>query len=64
MSNRTKIKVKKAKVCRVSYQPPKTYTSFNIFTRDGQNMTVTSKRPMTIEEAQYHYHALSISGND
>lgn len=42
----------------------KEYTSFNIFTRDGKNLTVTSKRPMTIAEAQYRYNALSISGND
>lgn len=42
----------------------KRYTSFNIFTRDGENLTVTSKTPMTLAEAQYHYRALSISGND
>nr|MBP5425031.1 hypothetical protein [Prevotella sp.] len=64
MSNRARIKAKKPKVRRAGYQPPRTYTSFNIFTRDGQNLTVTSKRPMTIEEAQYNYNALSISGND
>ena len=52
------------KAFKSSYQPPKQYTSFNIFTRDGQNITVTSKRPMTLEEAQYHYKALSISGNE
>lgn len=42
----------------------KKYTSFNIFTRDGENRTVTSKRPMTLDEAMYYYHALSISGNE
>ena len=42
----------------------KRYKSFNIFTRDGQNLTVTSNKPMTLAEAQYHYRALSISGND
>jgi len=42
----------------------KKYTSFNIFTRDGDNRTVTSEKPMTLNEALYHYHALSISGNE
>lgn len=56
--------MRRVKVRRKSYVPPKTYTSFNIFTRDGQNLTVTSEKPMTLEEAQYHYHALSISGNE
>lgn len=55
---------RKAERKRHSFVPPKTYTSFNIFTRDGQNIMVESKRPMTIEEAQYYYNALSISGND
>lgn len=39
----------------------KFYTSFNIFTRDGQNLTVESKKPMTLYEAQYHYKALSVN---
>lgn len=64
MSNRMKIKAKRMKVRKPAYVPPRQYTSFNIFTRDGQNLTVKSERPMTIEEAQYHYNALSISGND
>ena len=64
MSNRLKIKPKKARIKKASYVPPKRYTSFNIFTRDGQNLVVTSKQPMTIDEAQYYYSALSISGND
>jgi hypothetical protein len=66
MSNRARIKVKKPKVKRYKEEVTlsKKYTSFNIFTRDGQNLTVTSERPMTIEEALYHYNALSISGND
>lgn len=42
----------------------KYYTSFNIFTRDGENKVVHSSKPMTIYEAQYHYKALSISGNE
>jgi len=42
----------------------KLYTSFNIFTQYGENRTVTSKTPMTLVEAQYHYKALAISGND
>ena len=64
MSNRMKIKAKHVKVRKPVYVPPKQYTSFNIFTRDGHNLTVRSERPMTIVEAQYRYHALSISGND
>lgn len=47
-----------------AYAPPKMYRSFNIFTRDGENITVESKKPMTILEAQDYYDALSISGND
>lgn len=47
------------------YRPaPKRYMSFNIFTRDGENRVVTTERPMTIEEAQYKFKALSISGNE
>lgn len=47
------------------YHPPyKMYTSFNIFTQDGENRVVTTNRPMTLVEAQYHFKALSISGND
>ncbi len=40
----------------------KFYTSFNIFTRDGENLVVHSSKPMTIYEAHFHYKALSISG--
>ena len=58
------MKEKKPKVRKAYFQPPKMYTSFNIFTRDGQNLTVTSKKPRTLIEAQYHYEALAISGND
>lgn len=66
MSNRVRIKVKKPKVKRYKEEVTlsKKYTNFNIFTRDGQNLTVTSKRPMTIQEALYHYNALSISANN
>ena len=46
------------------YVPEKRYTSFNIFTRDGENLVVSSRKPMTLTEAQYHFGALSISGND
>ena len=45
-------------------RPPKRYTSFNIFTQYGENIVVESDRPMTLEEAQFHYKALSISGNE
>lgn len=44
--------------------PPKLYRSFNIFTKDGENRVVTSKKPMSLEEAQYYFGALSISGNE
>lgn len=64
MSNRMKIKIKKPKIRRMHYQPPKIYTSFNIFIICRENRLVKSNKPMTIEEAQYHFHALSISGND
>ena len=69
MSNRARIRFKvykkenRVRVYRRFYLPEKRYTSFNIFTRDGENLTVTSEKPMTLEEAQYHYHALSISAN-
>ena len=52
---------KRVKACRPA---PKLYKSFNIFTRDGENRVVTTERPMTIEEAQYKFKALSISGNE
>ena len=64
MSNRARIKMKRVKVRRKGYVPPKRYTSFHIFTSDGENRTVTSEKPMTLDEALYHYHALSISGNE
>lgn len=57
-------KVKAKKPIRPAFVPPKMYTSFNIFTRYGENRVVTSDRPMTLEEAQYKYKALAISGND
>lgn len=55
---------KKVKPKRKVYVPEKQYTSFNIFTKGGENLVVTSKKPMTLTEAQYHFGALSISGND
>lgn len=38
------------------------YTSFYIFTRNGENVVVHSEEPMTEVEAQYRYRALSIIG--
>ncbi len=66
MSSRfKKIKVKKIKTAKIYHQPPIYHTSFNIFTKDGSNLTeVKSPRPMTLEEAQYHFDALSIGAND
>lgn len=64
MSNRKKIKTRPETDRRTAYQPPKRYTSFNIFTRDCKNQVVFTEQPMTIEQAQYHFGALSISGID
>ena len=47
------------------FVPPKMYTSFNIFTKYGENLIdVKSPRPMTLDEAMDYFKALSISGND
>ena len=54
----------KSKPIFKTYTPQKCYTSFNIFTQDGSNITVESNIPMTIDEAQCYYNALSISGNE
>ena len=54
----------KSKPVFKAYTPQKCYTSFNIFTQDGSNITVESNIPMTIDEAQCYYNALGISGND
>ena len=66
MSNRMKIKAKPIKVKQHKPQPQKVelHTSFNIFSRDGENLVVKSPRPMTLAEAQYHFKALAISAND
>jgi hypothetical protein len=41
------------------------HTSFNIFTKDGRNLTeVKSPRPMLLAEAQAYFNALSIGAND
>ena len=61
---KSKATKQKSKPVRKVYTPPRYYTSFNIFTQDEKNITVESKKPMTIDEAQYYYRALSISGND
>jgi hypothetical protein len=70
MSSRfKKIKEKKVKVFKPRYQEEATYvkkfTSFNIFTNDGQNrMEVKTPRPMTLDEAMAYFDALCISGNE
>lgn len=70
MSSRfKKIKAKKVKVFKPRYQEEATYvkkfTSFNIFTKDGQNrMEVKTPRPMTLDEAMAYFDALCISGNE
>ena len=42
----------------------KKYTSFNIFTKHGENTTIKTDRPMTELEVHYIYGALSVSGID
>ena len=59
---RDAVKARRSKVPKLA--PPKRYRSFNIFTKDGENRVVNSKTPMTLDEAQYYYDALSISGNE
>ena len=54
----------KSKPIFKTYTPQKCYTSFNIFTQDGSNITVESNTPMTIDEAQCYYNAIGISVND
>jgi len=49
------------------HTPPQSnmkHNSFNIFTRDCKNRTVTPPYPMTLEEAQAYYDALCIGYND
>lgn len=57
-----KVVSKERKSSIKSQHPSRQYRSFNIFTKDGENRVVTSKRPMTLEAAQYYFGALSISG--
>ena len=64
LAKQERARIKKLSERKYVKEPPKYFTSFNIFTQDGQNLTVESKKPMTLEEAQYHYKALSISGNE
>lgn len=54
---------KKSKKVIKRYAPPMKYKSFNVFTDDGRNIVVKSDVPLTLEEAQFKYHALAISGN-
>lgn len=66
MSNRFKIKGKPIRVKKRKPQPPivELHTSFNIFTKYGENLVVKSPKPMTLDEAQYYFKALAISAND
>ena len=36
------------------------YKRFNIFTKSGENRTVTAPRPMTLDEAMNYFDVLSI----
>ena len=47
------------KFCNEHY---KYYTSFNVFTKQGENLTVEAPRPMTIYEARIYFNVLCISG--
>jgi hypothetical protein len=53
-----KIKPKKKRLNKI--QPVMKYKRFNIFTRDGENRTVTAPYPMTMDYAMYYFNALSI----
>ena len=68
MSNRfkkIKVKVKRRKAYLTPPPTTRKYSSFNIFTRDGQNRTeVKSPYPMTLDEAQAYFDALCIGAND
>lgn len=63
---RDAIKAKRANnVFKKPQQPIKKYSSFNIFTRQGENrLDVKSPYPMTIDEAQVYFDALSIGPNE
>jgi len=62
-----KIKVKPKKKSAKLYPEEgvyvKKYTSFNIFTKNGENCEVKSPRPMTLGEAMNHFGALAIGAN-
>lgn len=68
MSNRFKIKEKKKKVKKphIPYaeRDLSLHRSFNIFTKDGENLVVNSPTAMTLDEAIDYYKALAISAND
>jgi hypothetical protein len=63
-----KIKVRAPRQVKAKAKPAKVerpHTSFNIFTKDGRNLTeVKSPRPMLLKEAQEYFNALSIGAND
>ena len=59
-----KAKRKKRSLTPYSDFALKKYTNFNVFTKNGQNLTdVKSPRPMTLDEATDYFGALSIGGN-
>lgn len=68
MSNLCKRLAKKKPVCarkrrqKMHKRCSKKYTSFNIFTKYGENTTIMTNRPMTELEVHYIYGALSASG--
>lgn len=58
-----KIKASKPKSKR--FVPPKKYTSFNIFSKYGENhLDVKTPYAMTLEEAMDFFNCLAISGNE
>ena len=64
LKKRKPLAIKHSKRNNGLYQEEATYTKkfrrFNIFTKDGENRTVTAPYPMTMDYAMYYFNALSI----
>jgi hypothetical protein len=55
-----KTKPKKKRLYKIHIQLVRKYKRFNIFTKGGENRTVTAPYPMTLDYAMYYFNALSI----
>jgi len=53
-----KTKPKKKRLNKIQFI--RKYKRFNIFTKGGENRTVTAPYPMTLDYAMYYFNALSI----